>query len=278
MSITPLQPRSHPLHTYIAGQIIERLRDRHVVVLYDRREELRPFIAELSADAPAGTLVPVLIGTQPAKLCVFAGSFLEIRTAVEPMTGSESPEDVIIYIPGRERDETGSLLMELEKAGTCYHAPALRQFARNVLRRRFTDVAIDGMLRSEALIYADFARMAADDGEGGGPSLLRGMFNGADSQAILVAWLADIGRDAEIEAKGATGELRDVVRARLGLGLPEDAGIARMRSILARHLLANEFRLDLSCPVTSVGALTHQSVIKTTFLLYFPKAGATLAA
>jgi hypothetical protein len=109
--------------------------------------------------------------------------------------------------------------MELEKGGTCYRPQALQQLTRNVLRRHFTDVAIDGMLRSDALTYADYARMAADDGEGGGPSLLRGIFNGADTQAILVAWLAETNRDSEIESKGATAELRDVLHMRLGLSV-----------------------------------------------------------
>ena len=46
----------------------------------------------------------------------------------------------------------------------CGHPqPALKQFARLVLRKRYTDVAIDDMLKSDSLTYADLARMAQDD-------------------------------------------------------------------------------------------------------------------
>ena len=56
----------------------------------------------------SGDLIPVVIGSRSAKLCVFDGSFLKVRLPV-------------------------------------------------VLRRRFTDIAIDGMLKSEALAMSFFA-------------------------------------------------------------------------------------------------------------------------
>ncbi|WP_213670189.1 PglZ domain-containing protein [Roseococcus pinisoli] len=255
MMAAPVTPPSHPLHAYIAGQIAGYLKDRRIVVIYDPREELRPFFSELSGNAPPGILVAVLVGTRPAKLCVFDGSFFQVRLAVEPITEGETPEETVIYVPGCDRDDDGSLLMELEKAGTCYRPPALRQFARNVLRRRTTDVAIDAMLRAETLTYSDLARMAADEGEVGLPPLLRGMFGGADSQTILASWIAETGRDAEIETKGAVGELRDIIRAKIGLVVPDDAALPRMRAITARHLLANEFRLDLAGEAPSGGPL-----------------------
>src|ERR1700686_945504 len=178
----------HLLHEYIAGQIADQIRNRHVVVIYDRNEELRPFFQELQGGAASEGLTRVSIGKRDAKLCVFDGSFLKVRSAVEPVTNRDSPEDVVIYLPGIGRDDKGSVLMELEKAGTCYRPQALKQIARNVLHRRFTDVAIDEMLRSDALTYADYARMSVDDGSSDGPSILKGIFGVTDSQAILTAW------------------------------------------------------------------------------------------
>jgi hypothetical protein len=90
MTTTRAEPPTHPLHTYIAGLIAEQVKSRHVVVIYDPREELRPFFAELSGNAPAGVLIPVAFGSRPAKLCVFDGSFLEVRMAVEPVTTARS--------------------------------------------------------------------------------------------------------------------------------------------------------------------------------------------
>ncbi len=64
--------------------------------------------------------------------------------------------------------------------------------------------------------------------------------------SILTEWLADTGHDGEIQAKGADGELRTLASARLGVSLPENADMARLRANVGRHVLANEFRSDLS--------------------------------
>lgn len=239
---TPL----HPLHEYIARQIAGHIKDRHVVVIYDPNEELGPFFRELTIDPATDELKTVKIAERTAKLCVFGGSFVKVRSLAEPVTAGETPEDLLIYVPGLKRDDKGSLLMELEKAGICYRPPALRQLARYVLRRRFTDVAIDEMLQSNALGYADYARMSVDDGSSDGPSILKGIFGVTDSQAILTAWIANADHDKEIDLKGGIGELRTLIRARLGVALPDDATIARLRAITGRYILANEFRMALT--------------------------------
>ena len=237
----------HPLHDYIANQIGDRIKDRRVVVMYDRREELRPFFAEI-ADGRSASDAPVAanFGKRKASLYVFDGSFLKARFAVEDMTSGDQPEDVVIYIPGLDRDAKGSLLMELEKAGTFYQQPALKQFARLVLRKRFTDVAIDEMLKSDALTYSDLAGMAQDDGGGGqGTSLLKSVFGTTDTVAIITDWLGGTSYDADIQAKAAFGELREAALARMGLALPADATLGRARQIVLRYVLVNEFRSDL---------------------------------
>ena len=78
-----------------------------------------------------------------------------------------------------------------------------------------------------------------------GTSLLKGVFGNSDTNAILTTWIANAEHDGDLEAKGALGELRSVVLGRLGLTIPDDAAIVRMRSITARYILANEFRSDL---------------------------------
>jgi len=236
----------HPLHDYIASQISERLKDRGVVLMYDKREELRPFFIEFVGSTYVdGTLTNITVSKQKAKLYVFDGSFLKARFTVEDFTNGDQPEQLVVYVPSLDRDTKGSLLMELEKAGTFYAQPALKQFARLVLRKRFTDVAIDEMLKSESLTYADLARMAQDDATQEGASLLKGVFGISDTMGILTTWIADASHDGDLETKGALGELRSVVLARLGVTLADDAGSARMRSITARYALANELRSDL---------------------------------
>ena len=146
------------------------------------------------------------------------------------------------------RDEKTSLLLEIEKAGDCYLPPAVKQMARNVLRKRFTDVAIDEMLGSDKLTYADLARMTEDTGAADGASLLKSIFGDTDTRATIANWIADESRDGEIDQKGAGGELRRTLQARIGLEMPEGTALAKMRAVAARFVLGNEFRLGLKGP------------------------------
>lgn len=236
----------HPLHDYIAGQIGEKIRNRHIVVMYDERKEFVPFFDEMVEGAEQDGLPIGDFGGHRAKIVRFNGSFLEVRYAVESITGSDSVEDVVIYLPGVRRDEKGSLLLELEKTGIHYAQPPLQQMARLTLRKRFTDVAIDDLVKNEALTYADFAKLANDSGASEGASILKGIFGQSESLPLIAAWILDNQRDEEIERKGAVEEFRHTVKVRIGLSLPNDANLARLRSNVARYVLANEFRLDLT--------------------------------
>ena len=146
-------------------------------------------------------------------------------------------------MPGVDWDDKASLLMELEKAGAVYR-PEPSSLTRMVLRQRLTDVAIDEMLRSDALKYHDFARMAEDKGASEGASLLKSIFGVSDTLMILTSWLADEAHDKEIAEKDAVPELRAVVTAKLGFELPSDARLQRMRASTQRYVLANDFRGD----------------------------------
>ena len=171
----------------------------------------------------------------------------ELRAVVEPFVCGDVPECMLLYLPGCERDRRGSVLMELEKAGHCYE-PQLKRLARNVLRQRYTDGVIDEMLSPERVTYEDLARASSDASAAEPPSILRSIFhNTSSNDDLLGTWLASDARDAEIETKEASRELTKLVRSRLGLELPDDATLAKLRSITLRHVLAGEFRSDLSC-------------------------------
>src|SRR5207244_6365998 len=102
----------------------------------------------------------------------------------------DAPDRVIVYVPRRERDTTGSVLMEIEKAGDCWE-PQLKRLARNVLRKRYTDGVIDDLLAPEGVTYEDLAVASSDSGSAEPPSLLNAIFHDASgSDAILTAWLA----------------------------------------------------------------------------------------
>lgn len=239
----------HPLHDYVAKLLAEKLKSKRLVVWYDARGEFVPFIVALRG-GPRITSEPVLVsvGGVAALLAEYSGSMFELRSVVEPFVSGDAPESVVIYLPGCERDRGTSVLMELEKAGECYE-PQLKRLARNVLRQRYTDGVIDEMLAPERVTYEDLARASSDASSGQPPSILKGIFlDVAGSDALLAAWLASETRDAEIAMKEATGELRKLVRSRLGLELPDDAALAKLRAVTLRYVLAGEFRGDLNCP------------------------------
>jgi hypothetical protein len=240
----------HALHNYILKQLAEKLKARRVAVWYDARREFAPFIAEMRGGARIShEAAPVSVGGLPARLLEYDGSMFELRAVAEPFVSGDAPtECVIIYLPGYERDRRGSVLMELEKAGDCYE-PQLKRLARNVLRQRYTDGVIDEMLAPERVSYEDFARASSDTSSAEPPSILRSIFHNISGNDSLVAsWLASNERDSEIEAKEAIRELVKLLRSKLGLELPDDAPLTKLRSIGSRYVLAGAFRSYLSGP------------------------------
>ena len=134
--------------------------------------------------------------------------------------------------------------------------PAIRRIshlARNVLRQRYTDGVIDELLLPERVSYEDLARASSDTSAMEPPSVLKSIFHSAfGNGGIIAAWLASDEYDAEIEAKEATRELVKLVRSKLGLELPDDAALSKLRSITLRYGLVGEFRSDLSGTAPSV--------------------------
>lgn len=239
----------HPLHDYVAKQLADKLKSRRVVVWYDERGEFQSFVDEVrGGPRSASVSVPVDVGGMKASLSEYTGSMFELRAVVEPHVSSDAPGAVIIYMPNVARDRHASVLMELEKAGTPWE-PQLKQLAKNVLLQKYTLGVVDEMLPFDRKVsYEDLARAAAGDSGAEPPSILKSIFHDTSgNDALLATWLASDARDAEIVSKAATRELTKLVKARLGLDLPSDAPLAKLRAITIRYVLAGEFRLDLSC-------------------------------
>lgn len=243
----------NPLDQYASARLAEKLKSRKVVVWYDPRSEWALFARGLSAGAANGVSSVVDVAGVRAHLITYRGSFLEVRALSEPFMSGDEPEPTLIYVPGVERDAKHSLLMELELGG-CTYERALKRTAREVLRARYTEGVIDELLAPEGLGYEDLARACSPDAEGTRepPSILRGIFPSESSgEAILATWLARTEHDAAIDAKGARPELAKLVRSRVGLDVPTDAPLSKMRAITLRYVLGGEFRADLRCPPPS---------------------------
>lgn len=229
--------------SYVATQLAAQLKQRHIVVWYDPRQEFASFVDSIADGSDSAQPVSVDVAGTPASLVTASASLYAARFVVEPLISADSPEALVLYLPGMKRDHQGSVLMELEKAGTPWE-PQLRHLARNALRKKFTDGVIDDLLSKESTTYADIS--AALDGEGQQPpSALKKTLGSGTGERQIAAWLANPSLDAEIHASEATNELGKLVTARLGLTLEGD-DLGRWRRIVARNTLAIEFRSDLA--------------------------------
>jgi hypothetical protein len=251
----------HALHEYLCQQLEEMLKKRRVVVFYDPRREFEPFFDEELKESGTGYggLPRVFVGERLTFVARYVDSFFALRGAVEPIADLDKPDPLIVYLPGVERDRQTSVLMELEKGGTTYE-PQLKRLALNVLRKRFTDGQIDGMLRPASVTYRDIVSMLEQGGGDEPASVLRTIFDGAQSEPLLAIWLATAERDTTIAEKDATAELVTLVEARLGLAIPAKTQLKGLREKVARYLLVTEFRTDLECdPPQSVALVPEPS-------------------
>ena len=247
---------THPLHDYLCQQLDERLRKNGIVVFYDPRREFEPFFDQELKDEDSGNgdLPRVLVKERLTLLARHRGSFFALRHDVEPIARLDAPEPLILYLPGVERDRKGSILMELEKGGQTYE-PQLKRLAANVLRRHFTQGRVDKMLAPTKVSYTDIAAYLRQGGEGIEASVLHTFFGGAKSEALIARWLAEEKTDAAIAEKEAKEELFNLIEFRLGLAVPTDDALPEARAKVVRHVLVNEFRLDLECEPPKSAAL-----------------------
>ncbi|MCU1656972.1 MAG: hypothetical protein JWO57_1628, partial [Pseudonocardiales bacterium] len=231
------------LKDYITAQLRQRVDKYGLVVWYDPRSEFTAFVDELRGSSTA-ELAEIDVAGSAVRLATYEDSFYALRFAAEPFVAGDDPHPIVLYLPGLTADVHGSVLMELELAG-CRWEPKLRQLARNALRQRFTDGAIDDLLGREKVTYQDLVDAVGAGGEGGPPSLLKRLLFGSSSEEQLASWLANPGLDSRIAEKEATGELGRLIAVRLGLNLDGD-DLTKWRAITVRHALAVEFRADLS--------------------------------
>jgi hypothetical protein len=166
-----------------------------------------------------------------------------MKFAAEPYVGKDEPEPMLLYLPGVSRDKEGSLLMEVEAAGTCFQ-PSLKQIARNVLRKQYTDGEIDEVL-TDRVTYDDVVAYLQGGGESGRASKLKAVFPELkSSEMILANWLASDAWDATLEDKEALPELVKLIAARCDYSPALEEGLVQIRQRTIRFVLINEFRSD----------------------------------
>lgn len=239
----------HPLHDYVAKRLADEIKRHTIVVWYDEWAEFMPFIDEIRGGPRAGEdAVRVTVNGTSVWLAEYADSMFELRAAAEPYIGGDSPDPVVVYLPGRVRDLGSSVLAEMEQAGVVWAHRLVDDIARNLLLQKYTLGVVDDMLSpGRRLTYHDIVRLARSDGPEP-PSILKSIFHDVTgTQPLLAAWLADDSRDTDIAGKAAIPELVALIGKALGVPLPRDAALPKLRAITTRYILANEFRMDLSC-------------------------------
>ena len=236
----------HGFCDYLCKQLDDMMKKRGIVVFYDPRRKFEQFFdRELpEAESDHDALTHVSVGDRLAWLARHEGSFFALRRAVEPIAKLDSPESLIIYLPGIERDRYGSVLMELETSGKAYE-PKLKRLARNVLRKCFTEVQIDEMLRPSGVSYDDIVSFIRQGEMGISASVLRTSFDDAQSETLIARWLSDSTKDDSIVEKDAIIELGKLIESRVGMSVSGNTTVGEIRSKLLRYVLVAEFRSDL---------------------------------
>ncbi len=235
----------NPFPAYLHSLLEDKLKNHRVVVWYDAAREFEPFVASLALNED-GELPNVTLGTTETRLAVFHGSYFALRLQVEPLVSVNRPQPLLIYLPGERRDPKGSVLMELEKAGNLFGLP-MKRYARNVMRKIFSDGVIDEMLAPESLTYADILTLLDQNNGGERTSLLPAILGTRDNVAMVATWVADAECDEELVKKDVATELLKLVESRAGYVAVPGSGMPVLRTTFRRFLLANEFREDLSC-------------------------------
>lgn len=238
----------HPLQEYLCRKLDDLLERHGIVLFYDPRREFAPFFDTELKEAGTGYegVARVFVRERLTFVVRHHGSFFALRKAVEPIADLDKPESLIVYLPGVARDRQTSVVMELEKSGAAYE-PQLKHLALNVLRKRFTDGQIDEMLRPASVSYDDIVSFLHQHEDDKSASVLRTIFDGAQSEALITRWLAEEGTDATIVKKGALVELLKLVETRLGYTTPDGATVTETRDKVLRYVLVSEFRSDLEC-------------------------------
>lgn len=255
----------NPFHAYLAAQLLEKIHDRSVVVWHDERGEFAGFIAELRGKDTIEECVPERVqldGTEATLICS-NGSLFETKIVAEPLVCGTEIDPLVIYLPGEEEKPKANPLLELELLGTRVKWK-LAQMARFCLQKFLSDDQIDQVLKAEGNItYADIVSVIAKlDGPGavleGGRqtgSILDALFKDARNAAeTIAAWLATPDSDNAIEKKGARGEILRL-SGKLGHIPKESVELTNLRMQVARHILINEFVLDLDGDPPAITAM-----------------------
>ena len=196
------QPASGVITEYLVQLIAKQVDDRGLVVWYDPEHAYGAVAEELT-----------LPNTTVAR---YAGSFLQLRKAIDPLLNDVQPPRLVVYVPV-EREKTHSALIELDSAGVIMQPrqqpPAcntrLSVVARNALKPILGEdqvAEIERQVEAGKLSLADLNALA-DQGKDLSTGVLTLIFGTANPQDVALAFLHDDRHDEDISKKAAHHQL-----------------------------------------------------------------------
>jgi len=204
----------------------KQVEDHRLVVWYDPEGHYRQVAASLSIPRAA--------------VARFDGSFFSLRHEIDPLLNDTQPPRLVVYVP-QDRDKTHHALCELEVAGAVFQ-PKLSVLARNALKGILgaeTAAEVEKQVEAGKLSLADVNALATK-GKDIGKGVVTLIYGTGNPQDVALAFLSGDRLDAEVDRKGAAGELRELLRFTYEADLPEKAPLSEWRDRLARHVLMTD--------------------------------------
>jgi hypothetical protein len=210
-------------------RLIRRQVDEHGIVLwYDHDRVYEALAQDLKLDGTA--------------VFYFEDSYFALRRAVDEYLEEERPR-LVVYLQ-KKREEARERLIELACAGVEVYPGAASRPCNSrlslVAKPLFAEQAwksIEKSVESGVIGLADLDRLAERPA-----GMLSLIFGGAPPEAIALQFVASSLEDAEIVAKGAAGELAELLQQQFGLAVAGDAQIAALRDAFARHAMLSELK------------------------------------
>jgi hypothetical protein len=241
--------------SHLLDTIRKQINQNGIVVWYDPQAHYRSFLDSL----PPEELPAIALER-------YDGSFLALRSKIEPLLSAEEPPRLLIYIP-MEREKTKNAMIEAEAAGVILE-PGARPFIRNT---RLSVIA-KGILRKSVgaeklrkiekgveegkISLAELDRLAEEVTSVTVP-VLEIIFKTKVPGEIALLFLSGEGYDEEIVKRGALPDLCSLLIQHFELPPGEENKPEDLRQRLASFVLTAEL---LSGPGEKPSALSFVSV------------------
>ena len=224
---------------HLQSVLAKQVEDHGLVVWYDPEKHY--------------SSVPGKLNVADTQIEEFDGSFFELRHRIEPLLEGEKPPRLIVYVP-KDQAACQSALVEAEVAGVVMkpgQQPPSRNtrlsiIARNALKPLLAEkriASIEKEVEEGKLSLEDLDRLAEKGGTSQG--VLSLIFKTDSPEEIALQFLADDKHDEEILKKDARGELARLLEGIVEVAVNPDLAVEKMRTDLARHVLATDFLAHL---------------------------------